>query len=58
MEENSFKPIEEPQKQNKQQINLPNLKKNNQSNEEIISELPNWNIEPPVEINRGQNEVR
>ena len=30
----------------------------NMTDEEIITELPEWNIEPPVEINRGQNEIR
>ena len=47
---NELKPIEETQKKI-QEINLPNLKTN--TNEEIIKNLPEWSIEPPVEIKRG-----
>ena len=56
MENEQFKPIEEPPKNNTNQMNLPNLKNNPEQNntEEIINKLPEWNIEPPIEINRGQ----
>ena len=27
--------------------------KNNITNDEIINKLPDWNIEPPIEIKRG-----
>ena len=56
MENEQFKPIEEPPKNNSNQMNLPNLKNNPEQNntEEIINKLPEWNIEPPIEINRGQ----
>ncbi len=57
MNEVTFKPIEEQPKTN-DQINLPNLKEPNKQNQELIVELPDWNIEPPVEINRGQNDIR
>ena len=51
IENNSeLKPIEETQK-SIQEINLPNLKTNN--NEEIVNNLPEWSIEPPIEIKRG-----
>lgn len=56
MNEETFKPIEE-QPKVEDQINLPNLK-DNKKTQELIIELPDWNIEPPLEINRGQNDVR
>lgn len=42
----AFKEVEEVQPP-KRQIVMP------QTNEEIISSLPEWNLEPPVEVNRG-----
>jgi len=56
MEEQQFKPIEETTEE--PNINLPVLKGNKPTKEEIITDLPEWNIEPPIEINRGQNEIR
>ncbi|MGN1371506.1 MAG: hypothetical protein ACI4XM_04465 [Candidatus Coprovivens sp.] len=36
-------------------INLPEKKdKDNKNDEKIIVELPTWNIEPPIEIKRGE----
>lgn len=55
MKEESFKSIEEPKKE---EINLPNLKQESSPIEETLTKLPEWNIEPPVEINRGQNDIR
>lgn len=41
-----------------QKLNLPPLKNNPEENllknEKIIKDLPSWNIEPPLEIKRGQ----
>lgn len=31
----------------------PNQTSNNQNNTDTIKELPTWNIEPPIEIKRG-----
>ena len=56
MEEQQFKPIEETTEE--PNINLPVLKGNKPTKEETITDLPEWNIEPPIEINRGQNEIR
>lgn len=52
MEDTNLKPIEETNKEIKE-IKLPDLKKNN-NEEEKINNLPEWSIEPPIEINRGQ----
>ena len=59
MEENNLRPIQDTP--NKEEINLPNLKEIKEiveeprhPKEEIISQLPEWSIEPPIEINRGQ----
>jgi len=48
---NQLKPVEEPKIDNK--INLPTLK-DNSPKEDIISSLPEWSIEPPIEIKRGE----
>ena len=57
MENEQFKPIEETPKTTNQ-VNLPNLKQVqepvNNNSDEIIKQLPEWNIEPPIEINRRQ----
>jgi hypothetical protein len=55
MKEEGLKPIEEePKKEEKKDINLPNLKKAIIENDDLIAKLPEWSIEPPLEINRGQ----
>ena len=46
---NELKPIETDQNE-KQEVSLPILKNNP---EEIISNLPEWSIEPPIEIKRN-----
>ena len=56
MNDNAFKPIEEPK--STEQNNVINQNPQDNQNEEKIIELPTWNIEPPVEINRGQNDIR
>ena len=57
-----FKPIKEEPKMNQGFIetepkitNIPNqnIYSNQPTNEDIIKNLPEWSIEPPVEINRG-----
>lgn len=57
MDNEQFKPIEETSK-NLNPINLPNLKQTQtpepNNNDETIEKLPEWSIEPPIEINRGQ----
>ena len=59
MEENNLRPIQDTP--NKVEINLPNLKaikeiveEPKEEKEEVINVLPEWSIEPPIEINRGQ----
>ena len=43
-EEDALKPI----------VNVNNnINNNNNVKEEIINELPDWNLEPPIEIKRG-----
>lgn len=55
MKEEGLKPIEEePKKDEIKELNLPNLKKAIIENEDLIVKLPEWSIEPPLEINRGQ----
>jgi len=56
MKEEGLKPIEEEPKKEEQikDLNLPNLKKNIIDNPDLIAKLPEWSIEPPLEINRGQ----
>ena len=49
-ESNQLKPVEEPKVET--QINLPSLKDNNK--EDLITNLPEWSIEPPIEIKRGE----
>lgn len=51
IENNNLKPIEEPEKK-EETVSLPSLKPQ-RTNEEIIQNLPEWSIEPPVEIKRG-----
>lgn len=58
MNEEQLKPLEEPIVEIKPAIiNLPEKKENNQnnknSNDDIVKDLPTWNIEPPIEIKRG-----
>ena len=60
MNNGNLTPIEEQPIKN--EINLPNLKnitieKEPKPKEDLV-EIPNWNIEPPIEINRGQNDIR
>jgi len=60
MNNGNLTPIEEQPIKN--EINLPNLKnitieKDPKPKEDLV-EIPNWNIEPPIEINRGQNDIR
>ena len=59
MEDNNLRPIEDTPKDI--DISLPNLKEIKEIVEEpkpvkdeILSQLPEWSIEPPIEINRGQ----
>lgn len=57
MNEEQFKPLDNEIKIKPATINFPEIKKSNQneeSKENIITELPTWNIEPPIEIKRGQ----
>ncbi len=56
MNEEQFKPIDNEIKIKPAIINLPEVKTEpkTQENENIIAELPSWNIEPPIEIKRGQ----
>ena len=51
MEEPRLKNIEE---KPKEIVNLPDLKKEPQEPKKVVTKLPSWNIEPPIEINRGQ----
>lgn len=57
--EEQIKPIVEENvnanKIDKKEIVLPDMKNvsNNSSNNDIIDTLPDWSIEPPLEINRG-----
>lgn len=57
MKEEQLTPIETPIIKD-QNLNLPPLKSNTEENilknEKIIKDLPTWNIEPPLEIKRGQ----
>ncbi len=51
--------MEEPRLKNidnksKEIVNLPDLKKKEEEPKKVVTKLPNWNIEPPIEINRGQ----
>ena len=56
MKEEQFKPIEDEMKIKPAIINLPENKKEQKTElqEETIIKLPTWNIEPPIEIKRGQ----
>ena len=45
-----FKPIVD--NNNLEEVTLPNLKKSSVQ-EEMITRLPEWSIEPPIEIKRG-----
>lgn len=56
MKEEQFKPIEEEIKIKPAIINLHETKKEPKTElqEEAIVKLPTWNIEPPIEIKRGQ----
>lgn len=57
MQEEKFKPIDTNEEVIVKPtiINLPNQKTNqSEQNQNIIKELPSWNIEPPIEIKRGQ----
>ena len=50
--EESIKPITEEQEEFKPiEVQTPPTKI--QPNQEIIKELPSWNIEPPIEVKRG-----
>lgn len=57
MNEEQLKPIKETNVEIKPAIiNLPPQEEKlttNTSSEEIIQKLPSWNIEPPIEIKRG-----
>ncbi len=54
MNEEQLKPITETPVENKPNIVDLTIQKNNQQEkEETIKELPTWNIEPPIEIKRG-----
>jgi hypothetical protein len=50
-ESNQFKPIEESKETN--EVSLPSLKNKPKQSEELITSLPEWSIEPPIEIKRG-----
>lgn len=56
MKEEQFKPIDQEIKIKPTIIKLqaPNNKPSNEQNDNIIVELPTWNIEPPIEIKRGK----
>lgn len=48
---NNIKPIEDPIKQEQQ---IKQTQTTNNKNIKTINNLPSWNIEPPLKINRGQ----
>lgn len=50
--EESIKPITEEQEEFKP-IEVQTPPAQIQPNQEIIKELPSWNIEPPIEVKRG-----
>lgn len=49
MEKNLIKPIEEQKIDNQKE-----LSNKEQKSDDIINKLPDWNIEPPIEIKRGE----
>ncbi len=59
--DNNLTPIKDTT--NQEELSMPNLKaiveepQPTTTNDELV-EIPNWNIEPPIEINRGQNDIR
>ena len=51
--EESIKPITEEQQEEFKPIEVQTPLKPIPQNQEIIKELPQWNIEPPIEVKRG-----
>lgn len=52
MEENQLKPIED---QTKETIKpIEEKKETNKETSKIINKLPEWSLEPPLEINRSK----
>ncbi len=57
MNEETFKPLDENIKIKPAIVNLPEVKKEEEQPkiyENTINNLPTWNIEPPIEIKRGE----
>lgn len=51
--EESIKPITEETTEEFKPISIPTPSTQPIQTQEIIKELPSWNIEPPIEVKRG-----